>query len=261
MGAERDKIVLLQASLLMGFWHSEEDEHMQPWYWTGNAINICQMLGLHRNPDSSRYNSSISNRQRFLWRRLWWSCFFRDRWLSLTLGRPLRINLSDCDTPRPLVTDILNDIDRISESSLAEYVPSDLPRLAEFWIILIELSELLGQVLIMNYQVHRPKPSIFQIESLESQVLQCKLPDRYEAGLNRLVKFYSHHVHLHFQSVHKFYFGKFNFLLTSSFEQSAFNYLLWPSCNRNSRRSLSQPARRLATSNGTQSRCVSFADK
>jgi hypothetical protein len=65
-GGERDKIVLLQSSLLMGFWHSALDEHIQPWYWTGIAISLCQVLGLHRDLDSSKYNLSITDRQRRL---------------------------------------------------------------------------------------------------------------------------------------------------------------------------------------------------
>lgn len=198
-GNERNKIVLLQASLLMGFWHSEIDEHAQPWYWTGTAISHCQILGLHRDPGTSTYNPHITNRQRSFRRRLWWSCFFRDRWLGLTLGRPLRINLDDSDVPMPLAGDMLFDIEGLGELALADHLPSDMHRLSEYWVILIEISRQLGDVLVMSYQAARPRRSLSDVEALERQLLQSRLPDPYEGGLTRFSKFYSNHVHLHYQ--------------------------------------------------------------
>ncbi|KAJ6120369.1 fungal-specific transcription factor domain-containing protein [Penicillium sp. IBT 18751x] len=200
-GNERNKIVLLQTSLLLGFYHSEIDEHVQPWYWTGIAISICQILGLHRNPDFSKRNPSISERQRSSWRRLWWSCVFRDRWLSLTMGRPLRINMDDCDTPFPSPDDLLYDIAGLQDPIFSSYIPSDMGRLAEYWVMLISLSLQLGKVLAMNYRTIRPKPSAHEIGALEKQLLQCGLPDQYEAGLTRASRFHSNHVHLHYQFV------------------------------------------------------------
>ncbi|KAE8408280.1 fungal-specific transcription factor domain-containing protein [Aspergillus pseudonomiae] len=198
-GGERNKVTLLQASLLLGFWHSEQDEHMQPWYWTGIAINLCQMLGLHRDPDSLRYNSSITDCQRRLWRRLWWTCFFRDRWLGLTLGRPLRINLDDCDLPMSVPADLLSELESIPEATDASYIPQEFRKLAEFWVILIELSKLLGKVLLLKSQSVKSKSSINQINALEAQITRCRLSDQDEHGLTPLAKFYAHHVHLHYQ--------------------------------------------------------------
>jgi hypothetical protein len=200
-GNERNKIVLLQASLMMGFWHSEIDEHAQPWYWTGSAISHCQILGLHRDPGTSAYNPHITDRQRSLWRRLWWCCFFRDRWLGLTLGRPLRINLDDSDVSMPLTGDMLFDIDGLSELGSAGHLPSEMPRLSEYWVMLIEMSRQLGDVLIMNYQATRPQGTPDDIAMLEKRLLQCRLPDLYEGGSTRISKFYSNHVHLHYQYV------------------------------------------------------------
>ncbi|PYI05605.1 putative Zn(II)2Cys6 transcription factor [Aspergillus sclerotiicarbonarius CBS 121057] len=184
-GGERNKIVLLQASLLLGFWHSEVDEHGQPWYWTGLSVTLCQILGLHRDPDATRYNPSISDRQRHLWRRLWWTCFFRDRWLSLTLGRPLRIDLDDCDVPMPSVADMLSDLSDVPEPIFSTFIPHDPPLLAEYWVRLMEMSRLLGAVLTMNYKTIRPKPSMSQVEALEADILRCRPPDRHDTGLSR----------------------------------------------------------------------------
>jgi hypothetical protein len=198
-GNERSNIVLLQSSLLLGFWHSDIEEHTQPWYWTGIAISLGQILGLHRDPGVSNYNSSITDRQRSFWRRLWWCCFFRDRWLGLTLGRPLRINLDDCDIPMPSVDDMLFDIGVSQENSSPSSFPGHMRRSAEYWIILIELSCQLGKIMTLNYQAARLKPSLDEVEMIERQLLQSRLPDQYEVGLMPSTRFYSNHVHLHYQ--------------------------------------------------------------
>ncbi|CAI7611418.1 unnamed protein product [Penicillium discolor] len=138
-GGETDRVVLTQSALLMAFWHSKEDGHAQPWYWIGIAISLCQVLGLHRDPDSAKLNSAFPSRLRPIWRRIWWSCFFRDRWLSLTLGRPMRINLDDCDQPMPSAADLLGDVAELPSSITSAYIPNDLPELAEYWIILLKL--------------------------------------------------------------------------------------------------------------------------
>lgn len=174
---------------------------MQPWYWTGIAISLCQVLGLHRDPDYSKRNSSITDRQRHLWRRLWWSCFFRDSWLSLSLGRPSRINLSNCDTPMPSADDLLSDVDGIHESISAAYLPKDLAHLAKYWISVIELSKLLGTVISMNYQTIGLKPSISQIEDLEAELLRYKLPDQSKLDPTPSTTFYRHHLQLHYQLI------------------------------------------------------------
>ncbi|KAL7912429.1 fungal-specific transcription factor domain-containing protein [Trichoderma velutinum] len=196
-----DKIILIQSSLLMGFWISERDEYLQPWSWTGAAINLCQMLGLHRNPDSSKFNCVVTDRQRCLWRRLWWSSFYRDRWLGMSFGRPLRINLVDCDVPTPTAADLLIDVVGIPESTSAGFLPNDLPKLASYWVTLIELSKQLGAVIAMNYQSQKPKPTIQQFESVEAEILQCTLPVQYDFGLNSFARFHSFHVHLHYQAL------------------------------------------------------------
>ncbi|RAL13070.1 Zn(II)2Cys6 transcription factor [Aspergillus homomorphus CBS 101889] len=198
---ERDKVVLLQSSLMLGFWHSEVDEHVQPWYWTGISVTLCQILGLHRDPDAARYNAAITDRQRYLWRRLWWTCFFRDRWLSLTLGRPLRIDLEDCDVAKPSAADLLYDLNNIPESLLPTFIPNEISILAEFWVQLIEMSRLLGSVLAMSYKTVRPKPSHEQIEALETEITCRKPPEQSAPGWNGPTRFYLHHLQLHYQAV------------------------------------------------------------
>lgn len=200
-GGEMDKVVLIQSALLMGFWHSKEDGHAQPWYWVGVAISLCQILGLHRDPDSAKVNSVFPGCRRFIWRRLWWSCFFRDRWLSLTLGRPLRITLDDCDQPMPSAADLLSDVAELPASITSAYIPNDLPQLADYWLVLIKLSKLLGEVLALNFKPLGACPTFQQFDSLKTDLLRFRIPGRPGPGheQSRLAAFYLYHLQLHYQ--------------------------------------------------------------
>lgn len=197
-GGETDKVVLLQSALLMGFWHSKWDGHSQPWYWTGVAISLAQILGLHRDPDSVKFNTSFPNHRRRLWRRLWWCCFFRDRSLSLTLGRPMRINLNDCNMPMASAVDVVSDLSQIPPSVAKGYIPDNLPQLAEYWVLLIQLNKLLGDVLTLCYQPFGPSPTLQQIQSLEADILQFHIPERHGNEQNRLTSFYLYHLQLNY---------------------------------------------------------------
>jgi hypothetical protein len=61
----------------------------------GVSISLAQTIGLHRDPAKS---SMDINRQK-LWKRIWWSCFMRDRLIALGMRRPTRIKHEDCDVP------------------------------------------------------------------------------------------------------------------------------------------------------------------
>lgn len=197
-GGETDCTIRLQSALLLGFYHSDDDAHAEPWYWTGIAISLCQIMGLHRPPHSAP-RSPRDERQQRLWRRLWWCCLFRDRWLSLTLGRPLRINLDDCDVPEPVAADLLCDTTDLPQQVPAIYTPSDLPQLAEDWVKLIRLSKMLGDVLALWYRPVAPAPKLQQFEALEAEALLFRTWNKEEPRSSQLATFSLCHLKLHYQ--------------------------------------------------------------
>lgn len=158
-------------------------------------------MGLHRFSAAVCANSPISIPQQRLWRRLWWTCFFRDRWLSLTMGRPLRINMNDCNTIPPSAGDMLSDFAGLPESISAAYVPKDLAQLADYWVILIQLTQLLGDTLTLCYQPFGASSSIEQVEALEQKILHFPLPENQGTGQSPLATFYLYHLQLHYQWV------------------------------------------------------------
>ncbi|CAG8222678.1 unnamed protein product [Penicillium salamii] len=200
IGGETNHTVLLQSALLLGFYHSEADTHTQPWYWLGVAISLCQSIGLHRCSSAVCATSPIPEQQQRLWRRLWWTCVFRDRWLSLTMGRPLRINMNDCNTMMPSAADMLSDFTELPESMSDAYIPKDLPQLAQYWVTMIQLTQLLGDTLTLCYQPFGPSPSFQQVESLEREISTFQLPESKDTVSSPVVTFYLYHLQLHYQA-------------------------------------------------------------
>ncbi|KAK4938335.1 hypothetical protein LTR10_021219 [Elasticomyces elasticus] len=148
---EDDKVCLVQSVTLLGFWYSDAEDKNGPWHWLGIAVGLCQVMGLHRTPRLAVTKQSARLRQR-LFRRIWWSCFMRDRWLSLGLGRPMRINIEDCDVQMPEVQDLTAELEQLAPEIANEYLPSSMIAHETIWIKLIELSHILGKILRAEYR-------------------------------------------------------------------------------------------------------------
>ncbi|TGJ82414.1 hypothetical protein E0Z10_g6353 [Xylaria hypoxylon] len=200
-GCEENRISIIQSVSLLAFWYSDLGERTESWHWMGIAISLCQTLGLNRDPDRGQYNKRLSDRQRQIWRRIWWSCFFRDRWLSLSMGRPQRINTRDCNTPMPSSEDLTNDLSELPPQVRTMYMPPDFHQLAERWVVLLQLSKVLGTILSENYNPTGPLPSRIWVEATEQELMQCiaqvgELPEDASPSLS----FYSHHLRLHYKA-------------------------------------------------------------
>jgi hypothetical protein len=196
---ETDRTVLLQSAILLSFYHSEKDLHTQPWYWSGIAISHCQIMGLHRPPTTTDDRMPAESRQRSIWRRLWWCCFFRDRWLSLTLGRPLRIDLLDCTVTMPVAADLLIDITDMPGVLAATYIPEDWSQLAQDWVLLMQVSKLLGEVLALSFRPNARKPSYGDVKALETAILACPVERGGESRKSSSTIFSWCHIQLHYQ--------------------------------------------------------------
>ncbi|KAI3316847.1 hypothetical protein HD806DRAFT_527558 [Xylariaceae sp. AK1471] len=200
-GCEEDRISIIQSVSLLAFWYSDLGERTESWHWMGIAISLSQTLGLNRDPDRAQYNTRLSNRQRQLWQRIWWSCLFRDRWLSLGMGRPMRINIRDCDTPMPSAEDLTNDFSELPPVVRAKYMPPDFRQLADNWVALLHLSKVLGTILYENYCPTGPLPSLTWIEATEEELMLCiAQAGERPTDASPVLSFYSYHLRLHFNA-------------------------------------------------------------
>ncbi|KAG0127516.1 putative fungal specific transcription factor [Tuber indicum] len=102
---EQDRMSLVQAILLMTYWYETPDDQKDTWHWMGVAISLSHTIGLHRDPA----NSNMDPDRKKLWKRIWWSCFMRDRLVALGMRRPTRIKSEDCDVPMLTLDDFSID--------------------------------------------------------------------------------------------------------------------------------------------------------
>lgn len=98
---EQDRLILVQALMQMTYWYETPDDQKDTWHWMGVAISLAHTIGLHRNPGST----SMSTSKQRLWKRIWWSCFMRDRLIALGMRRPTRIKDEDFDVPMLVESD------------------------------------------------------------------------------------------------------------------------------------------------------------
>jgi hypothetical protein len=64
------------------------------WTYIGLAMRICIDLGLHRRTRKERLDVETEMRK-----RIFWTCYFLDRQVSIVLGRPFSILDHDLDLP------------------------------------------------------------------------------------------------------------------------------------------------------------------
>jgi hypothetical protein len=95
--------------------------------------------------------------------------------MALAKGRPLRINLLDCDVPLPCLADITNELDAIPLERRAEYIPYKPGTLAHFWVKFASISISHGPVLEAHYRIGLPRAGVADLERCRQQMEQNSL--------------------------------------------------------------------------------------
>ncbi|TID23495.1 cutinase transcription factor 1 alpha [Venturia nashicola] len=141
---EDDRVTIVQALTLMGwYWEGPEDVTKNVFYWSRVAVAVAQGSGMHRSVEGSQ----LSQSDKRLWKRIWWTLFSRDRSVAVALGRPVAINPEDSDVEMISEDDFLEDeLDRP-----AEFQPE--PVHVQFFINYVKLCEIMGIVLSQQYSV------------------------------------------------------------------------------------------------------------
>ncbi|KAF3395266.1 hypothetical protein DPV78_009079 [Talaromyces pinophilus] len=201
---ERRKITLIQAVLLTGFWYSDTEDRTGPWHWNGIAISLCQTIGLHRHPDTGQKRSkAMSASDSSIWRQVWWSCFYREAWFSAGMGRPMRINLADCSTQMPHVSDSNNLLAGIPECIRKKYLPEGTKDLSKLWTDLLTLTVSLAKILSWQNRADRTRPSRAELQQMDDAIRQyCFRKDHaIVQGHSHVVSLHMYHLELYLDSV------------------------------------------------------------
>ncbi|KAL3457218.1 fungal-specific transcription factor domain-containing protein [Aspergillus heterothallicus] len=75
---EDDRLTIVQALLLLVHWHDIQNTEKDASHWIGTCLSLAISIGLHRSPNSS----SMTLRQRQVWKRTWWSLYNHARLTS-----------------------------------------------------------------------------------------------------------------------------------------------------------------------------------
>ncbi|GAB1314178.1 Transcription factor CTF1 [Madurella fahalii] len=151
---ETDRLVLVQALLLMAYWYETPDDQKDTWHWIGVAISLAHTIGLHRDPA----NTIMAPPRQGLWKRVWWCCYMRDRLVALGMRRPTRIKQEDFDVPMLVEADfeiaVLPEENQLLGSDCALLRDVEMQReLALMCIEKAKLCVLVGQMLKVQYSV------------------------------------------------------------------------------------------------------------
>ena len=188
----------------MGYWYGNTDDRADSWHWIGIAVSLSQTIGLHRNPA----RSNVPESQRRLWKRLWWCCFYRDRFIALGMGRPMRIHLSDCDLEILTADDLIEPTLPFGLSESRRALVERCNSLAPLFVQVAKLSIHLGDALECQYSAVQPRSTPEMVQNCEMSL--AKWYDELEPSLKidfsslpsdepRVLSVHKHILHIFFR--------------------------------------------------------------
>lgn len=150
---EIDRVTVVQAVLLMTYWYENPDDPKDVWHWLGVAISVARTIGLNCDTSDAPL---MNHKQRCLWKRIWWSCFMRDRLIAIGMRRPMRINDGDFDVSELEISDFQTDalspeVIRMLGGCPSARDTSKRVTLAKMCISLTKLCLCITQVLAVQY--------------------------------------------------------------------------------------------------------------
>lgn len=99
---ELDRISVVQSVLLMTYWYDDPDDSKAVWYYLAHAVSFTRMIGVNYR---QRDTPPPSQKERRLWKRLYWSCYMRHTLIAVALRQPMRWGTGDLDVPMLDFTD------------------------------------------------------------------------------------------------------------------------------------------------------------
>jgi len=131
----------------MAYWSEKPGDNKGAWYWMGIAVTLAQTMGMHRKAEYR-----VKSQETKLFKRVWWSCYIRDRMLGIAMGRPLRIRDDEFDTP-PLTLEDFDFVNPTDDDSTIFPSVDDQASLAEMCIRAAEMCTLSGKILTLHFSV------------------------------------------------------------------------------------------------------------
>jgi hypothetical protein len=149
---EDDRLVLVQALILMTYWHESADHQKDIWHWIGVAVALATSIGLHHDPSELK----ITSEQKGLRKRVWCSLLMRDRLVALAMRRRTNIQIQDST----VLSLTIDDFDIGPHSSISQSIRTAVPwlsdddqqkQMATICIEMTKLCTIVGRILEVQY--------------------------------------------------------------------------------------------------------------
>ena len=145
--------------MLLTYWYETPDDQKDTWHWMGVAVSLAHTIGLHRSTEEAR----MTPHEKSLWKRMWWSCYTRDRIVALGMRRPTR--LMEHDVPMLKIKDF--DIETLLQCnailSMSGMVVGDMEAQTTMALMFVARAELclyISRILTLQYPVALDIPSV-----------------------------------------------------------------------------------------------------
>ncbi|CDM34501.1 Zn(2)-C6 fungal-type DNA-binding domain [Penicillium roqueforti FM164] len=119
------------------------------WYSFGTTMQIVTALGLHRRGPAKVSNNGCSYLELELRKRIFWSVYTLDKYLSIMFGRPRLLHDEDIDQELPNET---NDIDLLEEDPTRRTGSTDSMMIAS--VLHYRLGRILGDISRQLYSIN-----------------------------------------------------------------------------------------------------------
>jgi hypothetical protein len=121
-------------------------------------------------------------------------------WFSVGMGRPVRINLDDCDTPLPTRGDLDELAGGVPETIREEYLPAGMTDISLLFLELIRLAIIKANILAMLYRARQIRPSMADVVEVEQQIaITHKKASSFLSSESAMVYYYACHLTLFLQ--------------------------------------------------------------
>ncbi|OQU98289.1 Fungal specific transcription factor domain-containing protein [Cladophialophora immunda] len=118
---ESDRTTMVLSSYLLHYYFGKPSSYRDTLWWLATAIRSAQCMGYHRNTRQS----SMPQRDKAQWKRVWWCLYIRDRQVCLSTGAPM----------------VINDLDHDVEDLTIEDFPDESPETAQYIIAQASLNK------------------------------------------------------------------------------------------------------------------------
>ncbi|KAE8307748.1 hypothetical protein BDV41DRAFT_568806 [Aspergillus transmontanensis] len=145
---EARSIENIKAMTLLVVYHLRSASSQGVWYMIGLAMRTAIDLGLHRKANEVSLDPFTAQ----LRRRLFWTVYYLERVVSMSLGRPFSIADRNIDLPLPL--DVDDDVR--DPAVLSAVPPTDRPTTMTFALFLIKVRQIDSKVQHKIYRADRP---------------------------------------------------------------------------------------------------------